>query len=263
VKGVVLVGGTGTRLAPLTTVTNKHLLPIHDKPMVFYPLECLVKSGIDDILIVTGGNNAGDFLRLLRDGQSLGIKSLRYAYQEGSGGIADALSLAERFAEDDRFCLILGDNIVERAIGYAVEEYRQQRCGARVLLTPVENPEAFGIAELRNGKIARIVEKPRDPMGNQAVVGIYFYDQRVFEIARTQRPSKRGELEITDVNNAYLERGELQYTLLQGWWADAGDNIDSYLATSSRVGRCGANRTGPFEAPGGHQERSVRRTLAS
>jgi len=244
-KGVVLAGGTGSRLAPLTTVTNKHLLPIYDKPMIYYPLECMVSSGIDEALVVTGGNNAGEFLVLLRDGKHLGLKSLQYAYQEGAGGIGQALSLAEDFADNGPILLMLGDNIVQYAIGDAVEAFKKQGNGARILLSPVENPEAYGIAEVDNGRISHIVEKPKNPKSNLAVIGIYLYDNKVFDIVKTLKPSQRGELEITDVNNAYLERGELTYSVLEGWWADAGESIDFYLASCNRVADSGANQKKP------------------
>lgn len=257
-KGVILAGGMGTRLAPLTNVTNKHLLPIYDKPMIYYPIECLVKSGIDEVLVVTGGNNAGDFLCLLRDGKQFGLKSLQYAYQEGAGGIAQALGLAEDFADDEPIVLILGDNIVERTIDYAVEEYKTEGKGAKILLTPVDNPQAYGIAELENGELKRIVEKPIKPASNLAVVGIYMYDRHVFDLVRTLKPSSRGELEITDLNNAYLERGELSYSMLRGWWTDAGESIDFLLASSNRVAECGANL--PYSRE--EREQQQRRKLA-
>jgi len=240
-KGVILAGGTGTRLAPLTTVLNKHLLPVYNKPMVFYSLECMVRSGVDEVLLVIGDSNTGDFVRLLRDGRSFGLKSLQYAYQDGAGGIAQALGLARGFADHEPIVLILGDNIVQYTIDYAVEAFRAQERGARVLLTPVDNPEAYGIAELENDRLVRIVEKPKNPRSNYAVIGIYLYDHRVFEIVDRLKPSARGELEITDVNNAYLELGELEYSFLKGWWADAGESIDFYLASCNRIAQHGAN----------------------
>ncbi len=240
-KGVILAGGTGTRLAPLTTVINKHLLPVYNKPMVFYSLECMVKSGVDEVLLVIGESNTGDFVRLLRDGKSFGLKSLQYAYQDGAGGIAQALGLARGFADYEPIVLMLGDNIVQYTIEYAVEAFRAQERGARVLLSPVANPEAYGIAELENDRLVRIVEKPKNPRSNQAVIGIYLYDHRVFEIVDKLKPSARGELEITDVNNAYLEQGELEYSFLHGWWADAGESFDYYLESCNRIAQHGAN----------------------
>lgn len=240
-KGVILAGGTGTRLAPLTTVINKHLLPVYNKPMIWYPLECLARSGIEEVLLVTGGNNAGDFIRLLRDGKQFGLKSLQYAYQDGAGGIAQALGLAEEFADGDPIALVLGDNILERTIEDVIQDYHEQPSGAKILLSPVENPQAYGVAEIENGQLIRIVEKPTDPKSNLAVIGIYLYDASVFEIVKTLKPSDRGELEITDVNNAYLSQGTLTYAVLDGWWADAGEDIDFYLASCNRVAKSGAN----------------------
>jgi glucose-1-phosphate thymidylyltransferase len=247
-KGVVLAGGTGSRLFPLTKVTNKHLLPIYDKPMIYYPLECLVKAGITEVLLVTGGNNAGDFLRLLRNGREFGLKELQYTYQEGAGGIAEALSLAEHFTKGDRFCLVLGDNIVEYGIGDVAKRYEQQDQGARILLSQVENPQAYGIAEMEGNRVVRIVEKPAEPKSNWAVIGLYFYDARVYEIVKALKPSSRNELEITDVNNAYIERGEMTADKLPGWWADAGENIDFYLRACNTVARSAANKELPGPA---------------
>jgi len=241
IKGVILAGGTGSRLAPLTNVVNKHLLPVYDRPMIYYPLECLAKSGIDEVLLVTGGDNVGDFMRLLRDGRQFGLASLNYTHQEGPGGIAHALALAEGFTGDDHIVLVLGDNILEHTIEDVIEAYRRQGRGARVLLSPVENPESFGIAELAGDRITRIVEKPSNPPSDLAVIGVYLYDSSVFEIVKTLKPSHRRELEITDVNNAYIERGELAYSVLPGWWADAGETIDGYLEICNRVAQTGAN----------------------
>lgn len=221
-KGVVLAGGLGTRLWPLTKVTNKHLLPIYNKPMIYYPIETLVRAGITEILIVTGGNNAGDFLRLLGNGKEFGLKDLHYAYQEGEGGIAQALSLAEPFADNDRIVVILGDNIIEDEISFAVEKFRQQEKGAKILLKEVDDPERFGVAELDGDRIIRIEEKPKVPKTRFAVTGIYMYDNQVFDIIRTLKPSARGELEITDVNNVYISRNEMTFEFLKGWWTDAG-----------------------------------------
>lgn len=241
-KGVVLAGGTGSRLYPLTKITNKHLLPIYDKPMIYYPIQTLVNAGIEDIMIVTGGNNAGDFLRLLGNGREFGLKRLHYTYQERPGGIADALSLAEDFADGDKIVLILGDNIIEGNIRKAVEDFRRQERGAKVLLKEVENPQSYGVAEIREGRIIRIEEKPEHPKTNYAVIGIYMYDNRVFDIIRTLKPSARGELEITDVNNKYIEWGEMTYEFLEGWWADAGESIDYYLRANNLVAKYGANK---------------------
>ena len=221
-KGIVLAGGTGSRLYPLTRVTNKHLLPIYNKPMIYYPLQTLVDAGIGDILIVTGGNNAGDFLRLLRNGKDFGLNQLHFAYQEGEGGIADALRLAESFVDGDKTCVILGDNIIEGNVSKAKKNFETQESGAKVLLKEVPDPERFGVPTLENGKIVRIDEKPKTPASPYAVVGIYFYDQTVFDRIRTLKPSDRKEYEITDVNNSYLADGKLTAEILDGWWTDAG-----------------------------------------
>lgn len=221
-KGIILAGGLGSRLFPLTKVTNKHLLPVHDKPMIYYPIQTLVSGGIKDILLVTGGNSAGDFLRLLGNGKEFGLRSINYAYQEGEGGIAHALGLAEQFAEGENIAVILGDNIVEDNIGPYVEKFKKQGSGARLLLKKVPDPERFGVAELKGNKVVGIVEKPKNPKSNYAVAGIYMYDKQIFDIIHTLKPSKRGELKITDVNNAYLEKGTLGYDILKGFWSDAG-----------------------------------------
>ena len=221
-KGVVLAGGVGSRLSPLTRVTNKHLLPIFDKPMIYYPIQTLVDAGIRDILIVTGGRNAGDFLRLLANGKEFGLRYLNYAYQEGEGGIAEALALAEPFAEHDSVCVILGDNIIEGSIRKAVENFTAQGKGAKVLLKEVTDAERFGVAEIRGSHIVGIEEKPKQPKSNYAVTGIYLYDSSVFRKCRSLEPSARGELEITDVNNAYIREGTMTYEFLEGWWTDAG-----------------------------------------
>ena len=221
-KGVVLAGGVGSRLSPLTRVTNKHLLPIFDKPMIYYPIQTLVDAGIRDILIVTGGRNAGDFLRLLANGKEFGLRYLNYAYQEGEGGIAEALALAEPFAEHDSVCVILGDNIIEGSIRKAVENFTEQGKGAKVLLKEVTDAERFGVAEIRGSHIVGIEEKPKQPKSNYAVTGIYLYDSSVFRKCRSLEPSARGELEITDLNNAYIRKGTMTYEFLEGWWTDAG-----------------------------------------
>jgi glucose-1-phosphate thymidylyltransferase len=221
-KGVVLAGGLGTRLLPLTKVTNKHLLPIYNKPMIYYPIETLVRAGIEEILIVTGGNNAGDFLRLLGNGKEFGLKHLHYTYQEGEGGIAEALGLAEHFADEDPILVILGDNIIEANIKESVQSFKKQGKGAKILLKEVDDPERFGVAEIEGGKVINIVEKPKKPKTRYAVTGLYMYDSYVFEIIHGLKPSDRGELEITDVNNAYIQKGEMTFSILDGWWTDAG-----------------------------------------
>jgi len=233
-KGVVLAGGTGSRLFPLTKITNKHLLPIYDKPMIYYPIQTLVDAGIREILVVTGGRNSGDFLRLLANGKEFGLKHLDYTYQEGEGGIADALALAEHFADGDKICVILGDNIIEGTIRQAVEDFRQQPHGAKILLKEVHDAERFGVAEIRDGRIAGIEEKPKRPKSNYAVTGIYMYDETVFEEVRVLVPSGRGELEITDVNNAYIREGSMTYSHLEGWWTDAG-TFESLLRAANLV----------------------------
>ncbi|MGQ0552060.1 MAG: sugar phosphate nucleotidyltransferase [Planctomycetota bacterium] len=239
-KGVILAGGLGTRLRPLTKITNKHLLPIYDRPMIYYPIETLRNAGVTDIMIVTGGNSAGDFLRLLENGDELGV-SLSYAYQRGEGGIADALRLAERFAAGDSICVVLGDNLVERNIRATADAFRQTNRGACILLKEVDDPERFGVAVLEGDRIARIIEKPKSPPSNLAVIGIYLYDNEVFRIIKTLKPSGRGELEITDVNNAYIAAGTMSYGVLSGWWTDAG-TFDSLLRASRLVAEGGANK---------------------
>lgn len=241
-KGVILAGGTGSRLFPLTKVTNKHLLPIYNKPMIFYPIECMAKAGIDEVLLVTGGNNAGDFIRLLGNGSEFGLKNLQYTYQDGAGGIAQALGLAERFVDGEPICLILGDNIVEYSIKDAASKFAEQKQGAKILLSQVQNPSAYGIAEMEGDRVARIVEKPQNPKSNWAVIGIYFYDGDVFKTVKTLKPSARGELEITDVNNAYIDRGQMTADKVRGFWADGGENIDFYLQASNTVAKGGANK---------------------
>jgi len=247
-KGVILAGGTGSRLLPLTKVTNKHLLPVYDKPMIYYPLECMAKAGIEEVLLVTGGNNAGDFIRLLGNGREFGFKDLNYTYQEGAGGIAQALGLAEHFAENGSICLILGDNIVEYTIRESAKRFRHQGQGAKILLAEVENPRAYGVAEMEGEQVVRIVEKPKDPKSNWAVIGIYFYDNQVFDIVKTLKPSARNELEITDVNNEYIRRGEMTADKITGWWGDAGENIDFYLQACVSVSKTKANKELPAKA---------------
>jgi glucose-1-phosphate thymidylyltransferase len=221
-KGIILAGGTGSRLFPLTRVTNKHLLPVYDKPMIYYPLQTLVDAGIGDILIVSGGSSAGDFLRLLRNGKDFGLERLNFAYQEGEGGIADALRLAEPFAAGDKICVVLGDNIIEGSIHAARLKFEKQSKGAKILLKEVHDPSRFGVPTLENGEIVHIDEKPAHPASSYAVIGIYFYDGTVFDRIRTLRPSDRKEYEITDVNNSYLKERQLTHDILEGWWTDAG-----------------------------------------
>ena len=240
-KGVILAGGLGTRLHPLTKVTNKHLLPVYDKPMIYYPIQTLINAGIDDILIVTGGNNAGDFLKLLGNGKEFGLKHINYTYQEGEGGIAEALRLAEFFASGDKICVVLGDNVIERNIRKAAENFRKQKDGAKILLKEVPDPQRFGVAELRGDRIARIEEKPKEPKSRYAVIGIYLFDQEVFNIIKTLKPSGRGELEITDVNNRYIEKGLMTWDILEGWWTDAG-TFESLLRANQMVAQTGANK---------------------
>lgn len=236
-KGIILAGGLGTRLSPLTKITNKHLLPIYDQPMIYYPIRTLVDAGIRDLMIVTGGNNAGDFLRLLGNGKAFGLPHINYTYQEGEGGIADALRLTEHFAKGQKIVVMLGDNVIEKDIRRGVAEFRKQKSGARVYLKQVDNPRDYGVAEMSGDKIVGIVEKPKQPKSDYAVIGIYMYDAHVFDVVRTIKPSARGELEITDVNNAYIRRGQLRYDILDGWWADAGASHQKLLQTAAQVAR--------------------------
>lgn len=240
-KGVILAGGLGSRLNPLTKITNKHLLPVHSEPMIYYPIKALINAGIEDIMIVTGGNSAGDFLRLLGNGKDFGLKHLNYTYQEGEGGIADALSLVEHFADEGPICVILGDNLIEKNIRKAADEYRAQGGGAKIMLKRVHDPQRFGVPELDGDKVLNIEEKPKDPKSDLAVIGIYFYDNSVFDVIRTLVPSGRGELEITDVNNHYIRRGEMTWNELDGWWTDAG-TFESLLRASNLVAETGANK---------------------
>lgn len=243
-KGVILAGGLGSRLRPLTLVTNKHLLPVYDRPMIHYPIECLVQAGIRDVIVVTGGDHAGDFLKLLKNGKHLGLRHLEFAYQEGEGGIADALKLAEDFADGGKICVVLGDNILEKNIRRAAGDFFTQPAGAKILLKEVLDPQRFGVVRFEgegsNRRIAEIIEKPKDPPSNLAVTGIYFYDHRVFEICAGLKPSGRGELEITDVNNWYLGQGTLTHTTVEGWWTDAG-TFESLHRASCLVAEGGAN----------------------
>jgi glucose-1-phosphate thymidylyltransferase len=240
-KGVVLAGGLGSRLYPLTKVTNKHLLPVYNEPMIYYPIRILVSAGIEEILIVTGGNNAGDFLRLLENGREFGLRHINYTYQQGEGGIAAALSLAEHFADQDKIVVVLGDNIIETNIKKAADEFRKQKEGARILLKEVTDPQRFGVPVFNGKKIVRVEEKPANPASNYAVIGIYMYDYRVFEFIRSLKPSERGELEITDVNNFYIREGKMHWDVLDGWWSDAG-TFESLQSAGNMVAKTGANK---------------------
>jgi glucose-1-phosphate thymidylyltransferase len=235
-KGIILAGGLGTRLEPLTRITNKHLLPVYNKPMIYYPIASLVEAGIRDILIVTGGNNAGDFLRLINNGEDFGLKHIDYTYQKGEGGIADALRLAEHFTDKDKIVVMLGDNVIEKSIKKYIANFARQKNGARIIIKEVTDAERFGVAEIRNKKIISIEEKPKKPKSNFIVTGIYMYDHQVFNIIKTLKPSKRGELEITDVNNAYLKMKQLEYDILDGWWTDCG-TFESLFRANSLVAK--------------------------
>lgn len=235
-KGVILAGGLGTRLMPLTRVTNKHLLPVYNKPMIFYPIQTLVDAGVTDILLVTGGNSAGEFLRLIGNGEEFGLKHMNYTYQKTEGGIADALALARHFVGKDKVAVVLGDNFIQGSIRKAVEDFERQPEGAKIFLKEVEDPREFGVAVLDGDRVARIIEKPKDPPSNLAVIGIYMYDNSVFDICDTLEPSARGELEITDVNNAFIQRGTMTYEILEGWWADCG-SFDALLRSNLLVAR--------------------------
>lgn len=231
-KGVILAGGLGTRMLPLTKITNKHLLPVYDRPMIYFPIQTLVDAGITEIVVVTGGHYAGDFLNLLGNGKAFGLKRINYAYQEGEGGIADALRLAREFTGDDAICVILGDNILENSIKAHVDQFKSQGKGAKILLKEVHDPQRFGVAEVdKSGKVLSIIEKPKEPKSNLAVIGVYMYDAHVYEIISTLKPSARGELEITDVNNAYLREGTLTSSTINGWWTDAGTFPSLYRAS--------------------------------
>jgi len=233
-KGIVLAGGLGSRLFPLTKITNKHLLPVYNRPMIYYPIQTLVDAGISEILVVTGGRNAGHFLELLGNGKEFGLKHLDYTYQEGEGGIAAALSLAEYFVDNDSVCVILGDNVYEKSVRESVAEFMRRGHGAKIHLKRVENPQRFGVPIIDGDRIVRIEEKPRVPKSEYAVTGLYMFDRTVFDIIKTLKPSGRGELEITDVNNSYIDRGEMTYAIIDGWWSDAG-TFDSLLRTNILV----------------------------
>jgi glucose-1-phosphate thymidylyltransferase len=244
-KGVVLAGGKGTRLHPLTRITNKHLLPIYDRPMVTYAVEALVGAGVREIMLVTGGTQAGEFFRLLGDGREYGIERLFYAYQEREGGIAEALGLADRFVDDDRVAVVLADNVFERSFRPALESYEQQVAGARILLARIDDARHLrhlGVAELDGDRVLRILEKPDQPPSQYAVTGVYLYDASVFQVISKLEPSGRGELEITDVNNWYVEQGTMAYDILEGFWGDAGESIDAYYEVNDFVRDHGANR---------------------
>ena len=245
-KGVILAGGTGSRLHPLTRITNKHLLPIYDRPMISYAIEALVKAGVTEMMLVTGGTHAGEFLRLLGNGQEFGIDRLFYAYQDKPGGIAEALGLAEKFVGGDRVVVLLGDNIFGQSIRHCVEAFRKQQRGARVVLSKETDPEHLrhlGVAQLNGSRrIERIIEKPEHPPSEYAVTGVYFYDDTVWKVLPELKPSGRGELEITDVNNWYLERGLMEYDVLEGYWGDAGESMDAYYAAHDFVRANGANK---------------------
>ena len=244
-KGVILAGGSGTRLHPLTRITNKHLLPIYDRPMVTYAIEALVGAGVSELMLVTGGTHAGEFFRLLGNGHEYGIDKLFYGYQEKAGGIADALGLAERFVDRDRCVVMLADNVLERSIRDVVERFEAQEAGARVVLARESDPEHLrhlGVPELDGDRIVRIDEKPETPASAFAVTGIYFYDEAVWDVVPTLEPSGRGELEITDVNNWYVEQGAMEYDVLEGFWGDAGESIDAYYSVNDFVRSAGANK---------------------
>ncbi len=235
-KGVILAGGTGTRMLPATKVVNKHLLNVWDRPMIYYPIQTLVKAGIKEILIVTGGNSPGDFLKLLGNGKEFGLKEIHYTYQEGSGGIAEALGLAEDFADDGPVAVILGDNIFENNIRSAVEDFKKQIMGAKFFLKKVTDPERFGVAEIKGKNIIKIIEKPKNPKSNYAVTGLYMYDHQVFDVVKTLKPSKRDELEITDVNNFYIKQQTATFETVKGFWSDAG-TFESLLRSSNLVAK--------------------------
>ena len=235
-KGVILAGGLGKRLEPLTRITNKHLLPVYGKPMIYYPIQTLVDAGIKDILIVTGGNHAGEFLRLLGNGYEFGLKAINYTYQHGEGGIAEALKLAEHFSDHDKIVVILGDNLIEKSIKRYVQDFAKQPKGAKILLKKVDDPERFGVAEVKGNRITKIVEKPKRPKSDYAVTGIYMYDKKVFDIAKALKPSKRGELEITDVNNEYIKLGQMTFDVMDGWWTDCGTH-ESLLRANNLVAK--------------------------
>ena len=236
-KGVVLAGGLGQRLQPLTRITNKHLLPVYDKPLIYYPIQMLVEAGITDIMRVTGGNYAGDFLRLIGNGEDFGLSRINYAYQKGNGGIAEALGRTREFVGDDKLGVVLGDNILENGIATGVEAFSQQQEGSRIFLKAVDHPWEYGIAEVDGSRVKGIVEKPQNPTSDLAVIGVYMFPPEVFDIVNGLTPSARGELEITDVNNAYIERGQMEFEMVDGWWLDAGENYEALLQANITVAR--------------------------
>jgi glucose-1-phosphate thymidylyltransferase len=253
-KGVILAGGTGSRLHPLTRITNKHLLPIYDRPMVTYAIEALVNAGVTELMLVTGGTHAGEFFRLLGNGHEYGIDRLFYAYQERPGGIAEALGLTERSVRGDRIVVMLADNVVERSLAPAVENFRRQERGGRILLAQVDEPEHLrhlGVAQLDGERVVGIVEKPSDPPSAYAVTGIYFYDEQVWDVISKLEPSGRGELEITDVNNWFVEQGAMEYDVLEGFWGDAGESIDAYYEVNDFVRAHGANKKAAWSTASG------------
>jgi len=235
-KGIILAGGEGTRLRPCTAVTNKHLLPVYDKPMIYYPINTLVSAGITDIMIVSGKGHAGAFLELLQSGKELGAK-FSYGVQEEAGGIAQALGLCRDFAENGKLVVILGDNVLEDSIESAVKDFTKQDKGAKVFLKPVDNPKSYGVAEVEGDKIINIEEKPKKPKTDLAVIGVYMYDSQVWDIIENLKPSGRGELEITDVNNHYIQKGEMTYEKLQGFWGDAGESFESLLEVANYLAK--------------------------
>jgi len=235
-KGVILGGGLGTRLRPLTSITNKHLLPVYDRPMIYYPIQTLVEAGIKDIMLVTGGNNAGDYLRLIGNGEDFGLKHMNYTYQKREGGIAEALGLCRHFCGDDKVVVMLGDNILDGSIKEAAKEFEKQKKGAKIFLKQVDNPREYGVAELAGKYVKNIVEKPKEPKSDLAVIGIYMYDAEVWKIIDTLVPSGRGELEITDVNNAYIKKGGITYEILDCWWGDAGSSIEDLWRVNQYIG---------------------------
>jgi glucose-1-phosphate thymidylyltransferase len=245
VRAIILAGGTGQRLDPLTRITNKHLLPVYDRPMIYYAIEQVVGAGLDRIMIVTGGNHAGEFLRLLGNGSRFGLRHLDYAYQDKAGGIAEALGLAEYFAGGEPVAVLLGDNIFEYSIADAVRRFAAEPRGARIFLSEVDNPDAYGVAEMRDGELVRIVEKPTEPPSNLVATGFYLYDFRVFEMVKALKPSGRGELELTDVNNGFLQLGELRHEQLKGYWADCGESFEMLLRANNLVAERGANNPLP------------------
>ncbi|HEV2360970.1 MAG TPA: sugar phosphate nucleotidyltransferase [Acidimicrobiales bacterium] len=252
-KGVLLAGGTGSRLHPLTRITNKHLLPIYDRPMISWAIEALVTAGVTEIMVVTGGAHAGEFFRLLSNGHEYGIDRLQYAYQEKAGGIAEALGLAERFVGDDLVVVMLADNVLGGTMKPSVDAFAEQKTGARILLSKMEDPSHLrhlGVPEIApDGRVVRIVEKPENPPSDYCVTGIYLYDPTVFEVIPHLTPSGRGELEITDVNNHFVDAGQMSYDVLEGFWGDAGESIEAYYAVNDFVRHHGANHlNGPAPA---------------